>query len=104
MTRKEFVSWATNDPVFLKLYEGWLTSGRDRKLVPSIDRIDSKKGYIAGNLMCDSRYLIGQTVSALLSPSDGFRPGNGRSSAMMATGRKRPLADVHEYHRCETLS
>ena len=32
------------------LWEAWTASGHDIRHAPSIDRIDSKQGYIVGNL------------------------------------------------------
>lgn len=50
LTRSEFYEWAMSCPVFHKLFEDWEGSGYDRKLAPSVDRIDSKKGYTVDNM------------------------------------------------------
>lgn len=48
--REEFYEWAMADPEFHRLFEAWCASGYERKLAPSVDRIDSGLGYIVGNM------------------------------------------------------
>ncbi len=50
LPRDAFVSWAKNHPDFLNLYKQWFTSKFDRRLTPSINRMNSNKGYILGNI------------------------------------------------------
>lgn len=50
LDRHVFYDWAKSDCNFNLLYEKWVLSGYDRKLVPSIDRIDSSMGYILENI------------------------------------------------------
>lgn len=50
VSRKEFVAWATEDNGYKKLWGAWKASGYQRGLTPSIDRIDSTKGYVFGNM------------------------------------------------------
>lgn len=50
LPRDVFITWAKNHPDFLKLYKRWFTSNFDRKLTPSINRMNSNKGYILGNI------------------------------------------------------
>jgi hypothetical protein len=45
-----FYNWAKNHPEFLKLYKRWFTSGFDRKLTPTINRMNSSKGYTLDNI------------------------------------------------------
>lgn len=46
----EFYIWSICSPEYELLFEKYKESGFDRKLAPSIDRIDSKKGYVIDNM------------------------------------------------------
>jgi hypothetical protein len=50
LPKEIFVEWGTNHPTYLKLYKRWVMSGFDRKLAPSVNRIDSNKGYTLDNI------------------------------------------------------
>lgn len=50
MSRREFLAWGLDDPAFNKLWWEWQKSGRPMKLAPSIDRIDTQRGYVLGNV------------------------------------------------------
>lgn len=54
--KKEFYDWALNHPEFLRLYEAYKKSGYRRRLAPSLDRIDSTKGYTLGNMQWVPNY------------------------------------------------
>jgi len=43
-------AWVYNQPNFFELYHVWVESGYDVDLVPSIDRVKPKLGYILSNL------------------------------------------------------
>ena len=52
-TKEEFLAWCYSDVVmmvFESLYSNWEKENFSRKMCPSIDRIDSKKGYTTDNL------------------------------------------------------
>jgi len=50
LPKEEFYSWAKSSEKFYQLFSQYVESGRDRKLAPSVDRIDSNKGYTIENM------------------------------------------------------
>jgi hypothetical protein len=50
MPRHEFYTWAVADHRLKELFAAWVASGYMRRLSPSVNRIDSKLGYVAGNI------------------------------------------------------
>ena len=50
MPRDVFKEWAKNHPDFLKLYKQWVGNRFDRKLTPSVNRLDSSRGYTLDNV------------------------------------------------------
>lgn len=50
MPKDVFMSWAKNHPDFLSLYKRWVSSEFDRKLTPSVNRMNSARGYVLGNV------------------------------------------------------
>ncbi len=50
LKRDEFYDWANNSPEFAKLFSSWCLNNYDRKLSPSVDRVDSSKGYALDNM------------------------------------------------------
>lgn len=50
LDRTSFYMWAKDNPVFLELFELYQDSGYERRLAPSVDRIDSSKGYSLDNM------------------------------------------------------
>lgn len=50
LSKEEFYDWATNSEAYDKLYVQWVENNYDRKLAPSVDRIDSTKGYTLDNM------------------------------------------------------
>ena len=45
-----FKSWAKNHSDFLNLYKQWVTNNFDRKLTPTVNRVNSSKGYTLDNV------------------------------------------------------
>jgi hypothetical protein len=50
LDRSEFYEWALSSKEFHDMYEAWKQSDYDRKLAPTVDRIDSSKGYTIDNM------------------------------------------------------
>lgn len=50
LDKNEFYDWAKSNGTFVGLFEEYEKSGYDRKLAPSVDRIDSSKGYEISNM------------------------------------------------------
>ena len=50
MQRDCFYSWSLGDEDFNKLYQEWVDSGYEKRLSPSIDRVDTALGYVEGNV------------------------------------------------------
>ncbi len=50
LTKEDFYSWAKESEDFLKLFFEWELSGYQRKLTPSVDRINSTYGYRVNNM------------------------------------------------------
>jgi hypothetical protein len=50
LERQDFYKWAKENDVFWKLYQHWVKSSYDRKLTPTVDRIDSEIGYSLNNM------------------------------------------------------
>lgn len=50
LDKNDFYEWAMKDLSFMSLFLAWTASGYDRKISPSIDRIDPTKGYLKENI------------------------------------------------------
>ena len=50
LDRESFYGWAMSSSDFWKLYNRWVKSGYNRKLCPTVNRIDSRKGYLLNNI------------------------------------------------------
>lgn len=50
LDKREFYSWAKDNRAFLSLFESYKASNYRQSLAPSVDRIDSSKGYLISNM------------------------------------------------------
>jgi len=50
LPRECFYAWAKTNPVFLAMFSMWESSGYDRKLTPTVDRVESSLGYTIDNM------------------------------------------------------
>lgn len=50
LSKEEFYTWAESRPEFYTLFKEYQGSQYDRKLCPSVDRVDSSKGYTPANM------------------------------------------------------
>jgi hypothetical protein len=50
LPKEVFVEWSRNHPDFIRLFKRWTMADRDRKLAPSINRMNSDKGYTLDNM------------------------------------------------------
>lgn len=50
LSKEDFYNWAKSSNTFYKLFKEWELSNYDRKLCPSVDRMDPSKGYFVGNM------------------------------------------------------
>jgi len=48
--KEDFYKWALNNDSFNQLFEDYCKSGYERRLAPSVDRIDSSNGYSIENM------------------------------------------------------
>ncbi|OQB03364.1 MAG: hypothetical protein BWY21_02187 [Parcubacteria group bacterium ADurb.Bin216] len=49
LPREDFYEWSMSGE-FLEMFKEWEESGYDRRLCPTVDRIDPKLGYVVGNM------------------------------------------------------
>ena len=50
LPKEEFYEWAMGSMEFHRLFKSWEKSGYERRLTPSVDRIDSSQGYTTENM------------------------------------------------------
>ena len=50
LSKEEFYQWAIHHPEFKLMFARYIANNHDRKLAPTVDRIDSTKGYVLSNM------------------------------------------------------
>lgn len=50
LPKEEFYVWAKGNPDFWRLYRTWVLTGYNRKLSPSVNRVDPDRGYEIDNI------------------------------------------------------
>lgn len=50
LPKDKFYKWAKSHKDFWKLFHSWVNSNYDRKLTPTVDRIDPLEGYFLDNM------------------------------------------------------
>ena len=50
LSKEDFYNWAKNHQDFLRLFDDYVKSNYERRLAPTVDRIDSSKGYVLSNM------------------------------------------------------
>jgi hypothetical protein len=78
LPKADFYVWALSSPSFWALYEPFIKSGRDRRLTPTVDRIDASKGYEISNM----RWLTHSQNSSLGNASRYRRGPEAQKDSM----------------------
>jgi len=71
LPREQFYAWALSNDQFHQMFAAWEESDYDRKACPTVDRIDSERGYEIDNMRwlthsdnsrrgCESRFGVGE--------------------------------------------
>jgi hypothetical protein len=77
LSRNDFYAWAWDNPDFWRLYKQWAATDYDRKLSPSINRLDTNKGYTIDNME-----WLTHSVNSSLGGSSLKRKSNTISNLM----------------------
>jgi hypothetical protein len=48
--RDNFIEWSLTDENFNRIFKAWHEAGNPRALSPSVDRVDTTKGYTLDNI------------------------------------------------------
>ena len=75
LDKEVFYEWSLEDPAFNRIFDEYTDSSYNRKLSPSIDRIDSGLGYTMGNI----RWLTHSQNSKLGSTSSKRNKASGNN-------------------------
>lgn len=77
----EFKAWAKADKDFHALFEIWVLAGHERVLLPTVNRINPKLGYVIDNI----EWLTLSANCSAARRSTAFRPTNKREKAQKQT-------------------
>ena len=50
LPKEDFYDWALRDETFHRMYCEWMARGKERRLTPTVNRIDTSIGYVLGNM------------------------------------------------------
>lgn len=50
LSKEEFYNWALNNPKFMEMFNVYTESNFTQKLAPTVDRIESSRGYTIDNM------------------------------------------------------
>lgn len=50
LDREDFIEWGMKNSHFNRLFDAWEATGHIQRFVPTVDRVNPKKGYIIGNM------------------------------------------------------
>lgn len=50
LPKEDFYAWSRDNVDFWRLFRQWVASGYDRRLTPSVNRVDPEQGYVFPNL------------------------------------------------------
>ena len=76
LPRQEFYDWAEPNREFHKLFKEWVKYNYDRKLTPTVDRVDSSNGYTLPNMEWVTHSENSRRSSKMKTKSD--TPSNRR--------------------------
>lgn len=98
-TLHKLVEWVFSQPNFNKIFDNWVESGYEKRLVPSIDRIDPYKSYTFDNiqLMTWEEHLE-KDMSDIIS-GDNRKPLKAVISVNIETGEEIEYYSASEAQR-----
>jgi len=50
LSKEDFYNWALSNPTFMEMFGIYTASGYTQKLAPTVDRIESSRGYTVDNM------------------------------------------------------
>jgi hypothetical protein len=74
LSKGDFFEWAKSDKDFHSLFEAWVVSGNERRLTPSVNRINPDKGYTLDNI----EWITVSANTTAANRSRAFRVGKNK--------------------------